>query len=69
MGYKQAKAEGRCRAMCSMIFFQICAPHDENWHDWKAVEEKRKVARNYIKDEKSKGIFCKILDTCIEVAC
>lgn len=52
-----------------MIFFQICAPHDENWHDWKAVEEKRKVARNYIKDEKSKGIFCKILDTCIEVAC
>lgn len=43
--------------MCSMIFFQICAPHDENWHDWKAVEEKLKVARDYIKDEKSKGIF------------
>lgn len=43
--------------MCLMFFFQICAPHDENWHDWKAVEEKLKVARNCIKDEKSKGFF------------
>lgn len=55
--------------MCSMIFFEICAPRDENWQDCKAVEEKLKVAKNCIKDKKSKGVFCKILDTCTEAAC
>lgn len=56
-------------AQIFLIFFQICAPHDENWQDWKVVKEKLKVARDCIKDEKSKGVFCKILDTCTEAAC